>query len=374
MGPPPTRSSPLRIGLSWTTFPWWFLTLYRRPWIFLTLLGIPLVAACAWLYTVHERQWRAQESRHLVVAARLAARTIHEELTRTRQIEDAIASRPSFVAAIKRRDRTALENSLTMLLDVTPMIDHVSIIEPTGKPLAEVGVALMDRSELEPSPEPPWEQPRIPSDDPPDPRPDGAPLVSGVYLRDAASGEKVVGVSAPVRDGPTTVGTLQVQYRLQEISRWLEKIRIEPAGFLYVVDQEGRLVAYPFQLLPGQPKDVSRWAPVAGGTSALGTLVRFAQGPARQPWTAAVVSVEPYGWRVVAQQPDAAMLKPFRQLVGSFVLLVCLLAGLISWLVLRWVHLHTVTLRLLAQQAQLLKLSEQRRLIERFRRAKRERS
>lgn len=372
MGHPPV-SSAFRIRWSWTTFPSWFLTLYRRPRIFLTVLGIPLIAACAWLYTVHERQWRAQASHHLAVAARLAARTIHEELTRTRQIEDAVASRPGFIASVKRRDRTSLDNALTMLLDVTPMIDRVSVTEPTGKPLAEVGAPLTD-AERESAREP-QEESQAPSARAPDPLPvpDEAQLVSGVHLRDAASGEKVVGVSTPVRDGPTTIGMLQVQYRLQEISRWLEKIRIEPAGFLYVVDQEGRLVAHPYQLLPGQPKDVSRWAPVAGSTSTLGTFIRFAQGAARQPWTAAVVSIEPYGWRVVAQQPDSAMLKPFRRLVGSFVLLVGLLAGVITWLVLRWVHLHSVTLRLLAQQTQLLKLSEQRRLVERFRRAKRAR-
>lgn len=193
--------------------------------------------------------------------------------------------------------------------------------------------------------------------------------VSGVYLLDEASGEKMVRVSSAVHNGPQLVGAVQVQYRLGELSRWLEKVRVEPEGFLYVVDREGHLVTYPFQLLPGKPKDVSGWAPVAHQASAQGHLIRFRYGSPARPWTAAVIALEPYGWRVIAQQPDAAMLKPLRRLLGSCTALLILLGSLMSLLTLRWARLHETTLRLLAQQARLLRISEQRRLRARLRRA-----
>lgn len=343
----PSESSQPRAGLPWQTFPWWFLALYRHPVTSLfLLLVVPLTAACLWLYVVHERQWRAQEEGDLVIAARLASRIIHDELARTHQIEAAIAARPAFVEALTRRDRETLRTHLQTLLDVTPMIERAIVADASAAWRVEApasGDSIPPATPPGPS-NPEWQEP-----------------VSGVYLRDPISGEKVVGVSAPVQDGGTILGTLQVQYRLQEISRWLHKVRIEPAGFLYVVDQHGRLVAYPFQLLSGEPKDVSGWAAVAGGASETGTLIRFQQGTPARPWTAAVVAVPPFGWRVIAQQPDAAMLKPFRQLVWSFVPLAAILAGLLSLLVLRWAHLHRATLQLVEQQARLLKQSEQRR-------------
>jgi len=342
-------------------FPWWFLTLYRKPLTFLViLLLVPLVAICGWLYVANERQWRIREGQDLLVAARLASRIIQEELSRTHEIEEAIASRPAFIEAVKRQNPTALASYLQILSDLTPMIDRVMVTDLAGSSLAEL---TMDSSG----------GPRAlpPQDAPGNPHPSWLQPISGVYLRDHGSGEKVVGVSSPIRDGEEVVGVLQVQYRLQEISRWLEKVRIEPSGFLYVVDHQGRLVAYPFQLLPGHPKDVSEWAPVSYEAAAQGEVIRFDQGTPSRPWTAAVVAVEPFGWRVIAQQPDAAMLKPFHQLVGSFATLVAMLAGLLSLLILRWAHLHRATLRLLAQQARLLSQAERRRVLAMIRRAER---
>ena len=98
--------------------------------------------------------------------------------------------------------------------------------------------------------------------------------------------------------------------------------------------------------------------------------MRFTQGQPPRHWTAAVSIVEPVGWRVIAQQPDDQMLRPLQILIASFVLLVLLLAGLLSGLVLRWTHLHKATLRLVAQQAKLLKLSERRHVLARVRKEK----
>lgn len=352
MGRPQQTSS--RPGFAWTAFPAWFLALYRQPAAFLvTVIGIPLLGICLWLYAENERQWRAREGEDLLVAARLAARIIDEELTQTRQIEEALIARPPFVEAVRHSDRRALETLLQFLLDVTPMIDRVMVTQPDGTILGSAGAAPADSRPSDPAPPP------LPRQEP----------VSGVYLRDQASGEKAVAVSTPIRADDATLGALRVQYRLQDISRWLDKVRIEPAGFVYVVDQRGFLVSYPFQLIPGQPKKVLRWAPVAAQASARGAVIRFRQGRPSRPWTAAVVSIAPFGWRVIAQQPDAAMLRPFHQLVASFVLLIGLLAGILSLLVLRWASLHQATLRLLAQQTRLLKQHQQRDVASRIRRA-----
>lgn len=359
MARPPSPLSGL-LGVAWSAFPRWFLSLYRRPSAFLfTLIVIPLTVISVWLYAVNEQQWRAREGEDLLVAARLASRIVQDELGRVREIEEAVAARPAFVDAVRRAERTDVASSLQLLLAVTPMIDRVAVLDAQGRLLAEASANPDVASSAEPHTP---TQPPVAWDHP----------VSGVYLRDQASGEKVVGVVSPIRDGERVVGIVQAQYRLEELSRWMAKLRLEPSGFVYVTDHRGHLVAYPFQLLPGAPKDVSSWAPVSAPLSADGQLIRFRHGGQLvRAWTAAVVAIEPFGWRVIAQQPDEAMLTPFRRLVWSFALLIGFLACLLSWLVFRWASLHQATLHLLAQQAKLLKLSQQRHARALMRRGKR---
>lgn len=338
---------PIRFRLPWQVFPAWFLVLYRNPLVFLTcLLLVPLSLVCVWLSTEGERRWRAQESADLLVAARLASQVMTEELSRIGHLEEAVAARPDLIAALKRQDQAALSDELRFFLDLTPHLTRAAIMDGTGRLLAEAQAEL---------PATPNTFPQTPPQAPPG-------QVSRVYLYDEVSGEKALGMSSLIQEGETVLGAVQAQLRLGAIARWLEKIRIEPGGFLYVVDHEGFLVAYPFQLLPGRPKNISAWPPVTAPASAQGALIRFQQGRPKRPWTAAAVAVDPFGWRVVAQQPDAAMLKPLHQLVASFVSLIVFLAAVIGVLALRWTRLHDATLGLLAQQTRLLKDREQERL------------
>ncbi len=351
MGHEPSTTS-ASAGSRWEFIPLWFLRLYRHPALFLTtVLVIPLVSICLWLTFVNERQWRHREAHDLLVAARLAARILQEELTQTLEAEQAIASQPTFREAVRGRERQILSANLRVLAEAIPMVDHVSVLDAHGHPLVSVPEASEERHAPVRSTE---EFDLLAAPD--------APSISGVYLRSRASGEKVITVSTPIRNNDTAIGTLQMQYRLSAVSQWVEKVRLEPLGFLYVVDNYGFLVAYPFQVLPGSPKNVSMWPPVVAETFPDGRLIRFTHGqPARQ-WTAAITTIEPFGWRVIAQQSDAVMLKPFYELVGSFAGLIVLLLAFINLLILRWAHLHHATLKLLAKQAHLLRLSERRRV------------
>ncbi len=351
MGHEPSTTS-ASAGSRWQFMPLWFLRLYRHPALFLTtVLVVPIVAICLWLIFVNERQWRHREAHDLLIAARLAARILQEELAQTLEAEQAIASQPTFREAVRGRERQILSANLRVLAEAIPMVDHVSVLDAHGHPLASVPEASEERhapvkstEELDLSASP------------------STPSISGVYLRSRASGEKVITISTPVYNSGTAIGILQMQYRLSAVAQWVEKVRIEPSGFLYIVDQHGFLVAYPFQVLPGSPKNVSAWPPVAAEIASDGRLIRFTHGqPARQ-WTAAVTTIEPFGWRVIAQQSDAVMLKPFYELIGSFAGLIVLLLALIGFFVLRWAHLHHATLELLAKQAHLLRLSERRRV------------
>lgn len=335
---------------AWTRVPAWFLALYRHPLTFLGLiLTIPLVAVCGWIAIANEPQWRTREAEDLMVAARLAARIVDDELTRTYQIESAVASRDDFRRAVQQRDVVVLRTFVQTIADITPMINHVAVLDPDRRVIVSV--------------------PTSPAGPTAAAAPVNAPSVSDVYLSDPNSGEKAVTVSYPIVEVERLLGAIQIRYRLEDIARWIEKVRVEPAGFVYVTDRHGYLVAYPFQVLPGQPKNVSAWPPVRAPLTEGGDVrLRFAQGHPSRPWTAAVVELKPFGWRIIAQQPDGAMLEPFYELVGSFLVMSLVLLILIGTIVLRWTNLHRTTLRLLEQQARLLRQTERRRLASTLRR------
>lgn len=381
MTPPPSATTPPHPSLSGPLIPNWLLRLYRHPVLFLTtILIIPLTVIGLWLTVVNERQWRSREANDLLVAARLAARILQEELAQTLDAQHALVSHPAFREAVRRREGAALLPNLQVLTEAMPMVDRASVRDARGHLIASVPARGAE------------DESALPLDSSEDDVSVASLAVSGVSLRSRASGEKVITISSPIhppspdiqtlgaeednaraaserrRAGDAVIGTLQMQYRMSAVSRWVEKIRLESSGFLYVADQHGFLVAYPFQILPGHPKNVSAWPPVGEDASANGRLMRFAQGRPARRWTAAIVALEPFGWRVVAQQPDAMMLKPFYELVGSFAGLLVVPLLLVSMLVWRWAHVHGATLELLAQQAHLLRLSEQHRTEDRLRR------
>ncbi len=345
-----------RHGLFWRAFADWLLGAYRHPWLWITnILILPAVVLCFWLYVSTEGTWRKQEEQDLVVAARLASRILEEELRTALTIEGALATRPTFLDAVRHRDASRARAALAELLEMNPSIDRAVIVDPDGTPWVESRTEGVDDS-------PPAAAMRHGA-------PEALPpagwqgALSSAYVDEATGAEKLVSLSHPLQEGEHLLGLLQVQYRLQQVGAWLEKVRIEPEGFLYVVDRQGLLVTYPFQVLPGKPKNVSSWLPVAGAASTHGTLLRFRQGTPARAWTAVMVRLEPFGWRGIAQQPDAALLGPFHQLAVSCFGFLLAVVGLVAVLRARWARLHRTTLELMAKQASLLRRSEQRRTL-----------
>ena len=335
----------------------WLLRAFRRPLpVLLGLVILPLGAVFFATHVMSVALWRAQTLHNLKVTARLAAEIVDETLQETFRFERLLATQPGFAEAVRRRDAAELAKRLEHTLTLTPRVDLAFVVSPAGEALTSfpyrAGAAQRSFAQDEPflgaqQPGGSWR-----------------PYVSAVYLREELPAEKVVGVVLPVTDNGTVVGLIQFQHLVEEIKSWLQKLRVEPEGFLYVVDHRGQLVVYPFQVLPGKPKVVTDWPAVSVPLGPDGVELIFRGEHSGKRWLAGVYPVGETGWRVVAVQPEAAALRVLHQVLWPLGLLVGFLAALLVILSLRWARLQNSTMTLLRQNTKLLKQLQQRRSID----------
>ena len=331
----------------------WLWRAFRRPRRFLLFLVIlPLVIVGIVTHRVNVTLAQEQALQHLGVTARLAAAIVQETLEATLRAERILLAQPGFDSAVQRGDRQSITQHLEDALPFIPRVDLAVVMSPEGVIIAaypdEVGLVGRDVADTDAF--------------------KGAkhrrqPYVSAVYLREGPQIEKVVGVVHPIEIGGTVVGLLQLQHRVEEVKSWLQKIRLDPEGFLYIVDHHQQLVVYPFQVLPGPPRVVRDWPTVRSALSADGGTLTFRDAQHRKQWLAGLFPVGRSGWRVVAVQPERAALRSVRRIFWTLSLLAGALMMLVIAISLRWAQLHAFSLRLLRQNAKLLKQLQQRRIL-----------
>jgi len=335
----------------------WMLRSYRRPLgLFLGLILIPLSIIIGVTYQSHTSLWRKQLLDNLQVSARLGAEIMSETFEETFGFQRMLVSSPGFAAAVVEGRSADVSGQIEKSLRFIRRVDAALVLNLKG----EVIAAVPSRDDLTGE--------NIAYDEPfqGSRKRQWAQYVSGVYLHEGEIIEKVVGLVMPITssDG-RVVGLLQVQHRIEQIKSWLQKLRVEPGGFLYVVDHLDRLVVFPYQLAAGEPMVVSDWPPVAFSVSAEGGSLVFTNAKSGKRWLAAVHPVGDTGWRVVAVQRERAALKTLHRMfaiLGSLVLILALLVGTVG---MRWLKLHAFSLNLLKDNAKVMKELHQRRLLDR---------
>ncbi len=336
----------------------WLLAAYRRPLRFLLGLVLgPILVVSAATYAVNVELARRQALQHLAVTARLAAQAIDETLNDVLLFEQLLAVSPGFAEAVQRRDTSFVDGVLERLGPLAPGGDLVTVLGLDGRVLASwprrrelLGRDVSQEDAFRGAAAGDW-----------------APYVSSVYLREVAWAEKLVGVTAPLQHDGQATGLLQVQYGVETARTWLQRIRVEPEGFLYVVDQRDQLVFHPYQVLPGLPKPVGHWPPVATAAAQDGRTLAYRDPQLGEPWLAGVHPVGTTGWRVVAVQPEPAAVRALHRVLGPMGVLVGFLMLLLVGVSLQWVQLQESSLRLLRQNTKLLRQMQQRRTLEKGR-------
>lgn len=331
---------------------------YRKPLGFLLgLVLFPLALMAVVTYRLGVQGQERQAFHHLGVTAHLAAEIVDETLAHTVQLERVLAAQPGFAQALLDRNAAWLGTRLTEALAFSPRISALSVLTPEGTVLAtapeapaRLGQSLGDTNALAALR-----------------RNAQQPYVSAVYFEEQPKPRKVVNIYCPLMAGERVIGILQAEHEVEAVKSWLQKIRVEPDGFVYVVDHQQQLVVYPFQVLPGRPKVVADWPTVRPPLPAGGGTLRFRDSRGRE-WLAGLYPLPALGWRVVAVQPRASALKIFDQAVRAMGLLLGLLALVLVVVSLWWARLQASSLQLLRQNTKLLKEMQQRMLLERRKR------
>ncbi|MDP3696611.1 MAG: ATP-binding protein [Candidatus Taylorbacteria bacterium] len=117
-------------------------------------------------------------------------------------------------------------------------------------------------------------------------------------------GYNLIPVAIPIKSEQGTVlGILLLNVKLDAIAAWSKNIDVGPAGFVYIVDQKGHLVAHP-TLLPAEDivdfSSVPAVQKVLKGERGVEVLFNPIENEER---VTAYEPVSPYGWGVVVVQP-----------------------------------------------------------------------
>jgi len=331
----------------------WLLRAYRRPLAaFMIFVVLPLGAAVLCTHEVNSAFGRQRALHNLSMTARLGALAVQETLEELVLFEQLTGSRPDVLAAVARRDAPALTKILREGLAFMPHVHAVRVTDPEGAVLAAVPEAA-SRASTDEERKAFWQDA-------------GASLrvyLSPVHVSDDDPDEKIVELWWPLLDQGRRSGVVQLAFRIEAVRAWIQKIRVDPEGFLYVVDHRQQLVVYPFQVLPGRPKMVADWPPVAHPIAGESDAIVFAHQRTGDTWFAGIAPVGDTGWRVVAVQPEAALVRMMHRVLWPMALAAAFLLGLLLLVGLQWVRVQAFSLQLLQKNAKLLKQLQQRRTL-----------
>ena len=337
------------------SFSAWLFQVYRKPLQFLfIILVVPLAVIVIATHQASVSMARRQALQNLRMTAKVAAEAMQATLTDAVLFAQLVSQNPGFVDALARNDVHAINADIEQALPLLPDAGEVIVTNAQGTVLtafpdqaALIGKDLSTEGAYRGAQKGGWH-----------------PYVSSVKVRDEASLEKIVHVAVPVSREGRHLGLLIIEYRIESVRLWVQRVRVEPEGFIYAVDQDKQLVVYPFQILPGKPKVVSDWQPVAQPLLPDGFSMPFRDQRANRQWLAGVSPIGDTGWRVVAVQPDDAVLRVLYRIFLPMSVLVVILLGLVLFVSMRWAALQALNFRLLQQNAKLLKQSQQRWTLE----------
>lgn len=193
------------------------------------------------LLGVYAYQVAAQSVHDLIEAEHWTASTnlsdlVTHDVQRSVQLARAIASVPLTLQAVEERNIYTISARLKAVVVAYPNINHAFIVDQTGTLWSEFptssGSYGMNLSHEE------WFSAAAQSRD---------PYVEGVTLRkNIYRQEPVITIAVPIQSHTGAfLGALVFEYHADQITKWLQNVKIANGGHLFLVDHTGTLVAHP---------------------------------------------------------------------------------------------------------------------------------
>jgi signal transduction histidine kinase len=191
------------------------------------------------LLSVYSLQISSDSVRNLVEATNLSAATnlselITEDIVHLVEVGHAIATVPGTIDAVKTDDITGMSLRLKALVLTYPQVERAFVTDRKGllwddyPPVAGAFGTDESKSEWYKGISSRW-----------------MPYVSGAYVPYDGARSTAVAIALPIQDASgSLLGTLVMEYRTDQIARWIQDIHLGKSGFLFVVDQNVSTVAH----------------------------------------------------------------------------------------------------------------------------------
>ena len=238
--------------------------------------------------------------------ALLASNIVHERLNAIVDLGVSFATRPRLIEEIEKGKWEEALHVLDRVTATFPFIDRIVLYDPEAVIKADFpsDPEVLGQSRAENQ----WCKAV---------RKNWRPYISEVYQRGAKPRMNVIAAVFPIRTVPAAagqsglpageegkvIGILQLQLKLEPFHEWIQRTDVGAGGFVYIVDQRGRIVSHP--LIDTQEVNIDFSAvPVVqklllgrGGAEVNYNPVE------KEERFAAYEPVKQYGWGVVVTQP-----------------------------------------------------------------------
>jgi signal transduction histidine kinase len=211
-------------------------------WLRRLLWGLPFLAAFLPIVLLgfYSYQIAAESVKDLVNTENISAANniselINQDFTRTANLASALASLPGTIDASAQRSEAAMRARLKAIVGSYPQIHRAFVTDTAGILWAdyppEPGALNKDFSGAQ------WFQ-EVSSR--------GTPYISEVYLQHNEGAAPVVAIAHLIRDASgVPLSMLVFEYKVKQITKWLQSITMSRGGYVLVLDQMGTVVAHP---------------------------------------------------------------------------------------------------------------------------------
>ena len=309
-----------------------YLRLYWPYLAIFSLVSLSVIAIAVQNYREIDRELTEAALSRRASVAQLAAATLSERFSRLVDLTVSLATRVKFRELVAAGQWSEASRIMHDVPRDFPFVDRLFLSDVNGVLMADVpelaGVRGKNFSFRD------WYE-KV--------RQSSRPYVSPVYRRSAVPQRNVIAVAAPIKNANGHLsGILVMQLQLGAFFGWAKGVDAGHEGFMYLVDQKGRVAFHSDTPIGGEIADLSS-LPVVRKVLRGQTGVESGFDPIEEEKViSAYAPVAGYGWGVVVQQPARAayaskndQLKQLRVAYGVVLLFFLLVAYLVPRLVLQ---------------------------------------